>query len=266
MEQNKNFERESAAHSAPRQLPAPLEALPPSPLPDFDPVPLRHRHDGWTPERQRAFIEALADTLCVKTAAERVGMSEASAFRLRRRAGARGFGAAWAAAYRQGITERVAPIALDRALNGTVVRRFYHGELIAEERVYSDRLLLALLAKADRFFPATGEAEAFLGDWEGSMERLESGALEPDGRVWRDRNGNWTTDYPPPDDFDGWQEGEPGEDGYERTLTAIELEAVRTQRAGRLAQATVARDLYFGVQPKARARQGAAPGQAGRRR
>lgn len=29
-------------------------------LPDFDPVPRQcKRHDGWTPERQKAFIEAL---------------------------------------------------------------------------------------------------------------------------------------------------------------------------------------------------------------
>ncbi|HEX2763027.1 MAG TPA: hypothetical protein VHM92_04155 [Allosphingosinicella sp.] len=28
----------------------------------FTPVPRRYRHDGWTPERQVAFIEALADT------------------------------------------------------------------------------------------------------------------------------------------------------------------------------------------------------------
>jgi hypothetical protein len=34
------------------------------PLPDFAPVPLRYRHDGWTPERQRGFIEALAATRC----------------------------------------------------------------------------------------------------------------------------------------------------------------------------------------------------------
>lgn len=31
-------------------------------LPDFAPVPRKYRHDGWTPERQKAFIEALADT------------------------------------------------------------------------------------------------------------------------------------------------------------------------------------------------------------
>ena len=45
------------------------------PLPDFAPVPLRYRHDGWTPERQRGFIEALADTGCVSRATAIVNMS-----------------------------------------------------------------------------------------------------------------------------------------------------------------------------------------------
>ncbi|MGZ8337478.1 MAG: hypothetical protein ACXWU1_12525, partial [Allosphingosinicella sp.] len=35
------------------------------PPPPFDPVPTRVRRDGWTPERQRAFLAALAETLCV---------------------------------------------------------------------------------------------------------------------------------------------------------------------------------------------------------
>ena len=39
------------------------------PLPPFTPVPRKPRHDGWTPERQRAFIEALADTGSVTRAA-----------------------------------------------------------------------------------------------------------------------------------------------------------------------------------------------------
>jgi len=29
------------------------------PLPDFTPVPRKYRHDGWTPERQKAFIAVL---------------------------------------------------------------------------------------------------------------------------------------------------------------------------------------------------------------
>lgn len=47
-----------------------------APLPDFDPVPrMRARHDGWTPERQKAFIEALADTGSVSRAAAMVNMT-----------------------------------------------------------------------------------------------------------------------------------------------------------------------------------------------
>ena len=34
-------------------------------VPTFTPVPLRARHDGWTPETQTAFIEALAESGCV---------------------------------------------------------------------------------------------------------------------------------------------------------------------------------------------------------
>lgn len=38
-----------------RRTPIPRSQRPP--LPDFAPVPRRYRHDGWTPERQKAFIE-----------------------------------------------------------------------------------------------------------------------------------------------------------------------------------------------------------------
>ena len=42
--------------------PSPRWRPPGHTLPDFDPVPRKYRHDGWTPERQKAFIAALADT------------------------------------------------------------------------------------------------------------------------------------------------------------------------------------------------------------
>lgn len=44
-------------------------------LPAFTPVPMtRSRHDGWTPERQRGFIAALAQSGIVARAARSVGM------------------------------------------------------------------------------------------------------------------------------------------------------------------------------------------------
>ena len=41
---------------------------------DFDPVPLRYRRDGWTPDKQELFIRALAETCCVEDACRRVKM------------------------------------------------------------------------------------------------------------------------------------------------------------------------------------------------
>lgn len=37
-------------------------------------------------------------------------------------------------------------IAWDRAVNGTVKQLYYHGELVGEARVYSDRLLSQILS------------------------------------------------------------------------------------------------------------------------
>jgi hypothetical protein len=66
---------------------------------NFIPVPLRPRHDGWTAERQIAFIEALAETACVEEACRRVGMSDSSAYSLRRRPKGTLVREAWAAAF-----------------------------------------------------------------------------------------------------------------------------------------------------------------------
>ena len=70
----------------------------PDNLPAFEPVPRKYRHDGWTPERQRAFIGALADTGSVSRAARYVNMSPEGAYYLRRRPGAESFPRAWEAA------------------------------------------------------------------------------------------------------------------------------------------------------------------------
>lgn len=81
-------------------------------LPAFTPVPRQYqRRDGWTPERQRSFIEALADTGSVEAAARAVDMSSVGAYHLRRQPGAEEFRAAWEAALDLGVQriEDVAP-------------------------------------------------------------------------------------------------------------------------------------------------------------
>src|SRR3546814_16442192 len=73
----------------------PIAAEDRPPLPDFTPVPRKYRHDGWTPERQRAFIAALADTGSVRRAAAMVNLAQTNCYTLRRAAGAGGFRRAW---------------------------------------------------------------------------------------------------------------------------------------------------------------------------
>lgn len=64
-------------------------------VPAFVPVPLRYRADGWTPGRQADFLGKLAETRSVAAAARHVGMTRESAYRLREKAGAESFAAAW---------------------------------------------------------------------------------------------------------------------------------------------------------------------------
>jgi hypothetical protein len=68
------------------------------PLPAFEPVPRKFRHDGWTPARQQAFIAALAASGNVTAACAHVGMTAVGAYYLRRQPGAESFARAWAAA------------------------------------------------------------------------------------------------------------------------------------------------------------------------
>ncbi len=67
---------------------------------DFDPVPVRRRRDGWTPERQRRYVAALFETGHGGKAARAVGMTEQGAAKLRRRPDAASFARACEAAYR----------------------------------------------------------------------------------------------------------------------------------------------------------------------
>lgn len=111
---------------------------------DFAPVPVRHRHDGWTAARQIAFIEALAETGCVEHACNRVGMSHVSAYRLRRHADGGLFRTAWDAALDYAL-HRLEHGAIGRALNGVPRPIFYRGEQVGEWRHFDERLTMFLL-------------------------------------------------------------------------------------------------------------------------
>ncbi len=110
------------------------------------PVLRKPRADGWSPQRQRDFIAALADTGSVAAATRAVGMSEQSCYRLRRSPGAENFAAAWDAAVHQASLKLV-DVAFDRAINGVAERTDYdaNGDPMEPRRRYNDRLLMFLL-------------------------------------------------------------------------------------------------------------------------
>jgi hypothetical protein len=184
----------------------------------FTPVPRqRSRHDGWTAERQVAFIDALAGCGIVCAAAQKVGKSPTSAYRLKLAEGAESFSAAWDEALGIGMM-RLQDIAMDRAINGVAVPHFYKGEQVGETRWYDNRLLTFMLrhtnprlfgryaaeeeqarraereqaeAEARRLDQLT-RAEALLAATEAELDTLEPGARADEGDEARVHRHEWT--------------------------------------------------------------------------
>lgn len=115
---------------------------------DFRWVPVRrqrHHANGWSEAKQRRFIEELADTACVETAARAVGMSVSSAYALRRAPGGESFANAWLAALQQGA-HKLADLAFDRAIHGSDEPVFdRNGNRVGRRMRQNDRLLMFLL-------------------------------------------------------------------------------------------------------------------------
>lgn len=162
---------------APQSLTAALSAFTPAAL-------QRQRSAGWTPDRQRKFIEALAASACVTEAAASVGLSATSAYNLRRRPDAQAFRLAWDAAIDFGM-RRLVDAALARAVHGVAVPIFYKGEQVGERREYPEHLAIFLMrahdphrfgvlpAAAPRHFDAAGQNLAQALDY---MEQQAKGS------------------------------------------------------------------------------------------
>ena len=69
--------------------------------------------------------------------------------------------------------------------------------------------------------------------------------------MWRNHNGEWRTNFPPPDDYIGLEEGQFGDAHYSRTLDPDEEEACKAARAAGLAPlrkaAEAARRVFFNL-------------------
>jgi hypothetical protein len=104
----------------------------------------RNRHDGWTEQRQRAFIQALAVVGTVNEAAKMAGISRKSAYQLRGRSDAKDFARAWDIAICQG-RDRVFDYMIDRAINGVTTFTLKLGGAIEVKNGLDGHLMAAHL-------------------------------------------------------------------------------------------------------------------------
>jgi hypothetical protein len=152
--------------------------------------PRAERHDGWTLDKQLAFLRALSATHSVAEAARSVGLSRTSAYRLRSKLKGQPFDLAWEVAFHHSF-DVLAHAALERALNGVEVPVYYQGEMVGSYRRFDERLTVALLGRftlgGNPVFGRLGPmAERHARDFEALLGRIaagedvETGAATPD--------------------------------------------------------------------------------------
>ena len=147
--------RDADSETAPGHDPVPLLT---AHMPEFvDPLESRQletsfsetrrlRHDGWTPEKKRLFLERFAECGVLVEACEAAGMSARAAYNLRDR------DPLFAAGLDAACVKARAPLAdeaYSRARNGVVDRIYKDGVIVAERHRYDNRLTMAVLARLD---------------------------------------------------------------------------------------------------------------------
>jgi hypothetical protein len=139
------------------------------------------RHDGFTPDRQRLFLDILSVCGVVADAARAAGVCRDTVYAFRNRPEARAFSLAWDAALLL-ARARMSDELMSRSLNGCIDRLYRNGELVAERHRHDNRLAMAVLARLDRQAEGLGEGAAvarMIGqDWERFLGIVERGGGE----------------------------------------------------------------------------------------
>lgn len=116
---------------------------------EFTAVP-RQRQTGRntiTPDRQRAFIKALAQTGSVSLASKVIGNAATSLYALKLRPEAASFAAAWDSAVQMGARQ-ILDILVDHAINGSPEFIYKDGEIVAERRIFNYRMMMWIVTHA----------------------------------------------------------------------------------------------------------------------
>lgn len=279
------------------------------------------RRDGWNPERQRIFLEVLAETGVVRAACDACGLSARSAYNLRFRADGAAFRLGWDAAVLI-ARARLADELMTRAIEGQEDVLIQGEDGMVTRRRHDNRLAMSMLSRLDRMAGSFSDPGRTASDGDAALARIVAQDFEafldmiargedggnaagitasaalflaarrpgttperigqehcelcelddeleapplvdptPEGAVAALRGVWWCgvheelrTDFPPPPGFDGVEELNFGDPGYNRVLSDREQAAQRAFNKALLAPiraATAAvRDEYFGFVPR----------------
>ncbi|HEX8483096.1 MAG TPA: hypothetical protein VF650_14460 [Allosphingosinicella sp.] len=139
----------------------------------------RLRHDGWTPEKKRLFLERFAECGVIVEACEAVGMSAKAVYNLRDRDPLFAAGLDAACVKARGP---LADEAYSRARNGVVERIYKDGIVVAERHRYDNRLTMSVLARLDARIDRAEEKGAphlaIVARWDEYLEALSEDRRE----------------------------------------------------------------------------------------
>ena len=161
----------AGASPAPAPTASPSPASFPALVEDLPGDDTRAPQTQFTLDLRIAFLEALAVSGSVRSAARRVKISHQSVYRARRSSAP--FGRAWDAAMVIARGQAEALLA-DYAMSGVEEEVWYHGEIVGTRRRVSDRLLLAHLGRLDRM-RTDARIEALAEDFDGLLHRMRAG-------------------------------------------------------------------------------------------
>lgn len=140
------------------------------------------RCDGWSPERQRAFLEALAETGVVRAACEACGLSTRSAYNLRFRVDGTAFRLGWDAALLL-ARARLADELMARAIEGQEDVLVHGEDGVVTRRRHDNRLAMSMLSRLDRLADPASDGDAALArivarDFEAFLDMISRRGVE----------------------------------------------------------------------------------------
>ena len=147
----------------------------------FQPVPVRTRSDGWSPELQRRFILNLARGMGPEQSARTLGRSRQSVYALRSKPGAEAFASAWDSAvafsHQAGAAARARPFG-DLGIDTLLVPRVYRGRLVGFVQREDNAGALRKLARLDRLAQSLEPPLPDEADFAALLDRLIPGSRD----------------------------------------------------------------------------------------